>query len=157
MKKPIVVIVEDDPVTQAFLTGVVSPIAEIHIADSIATGMAIMSRVECSALLLDLLLKNGEGRSVLERFRSTFKVPIVVITQLSEEEISTETLLLAGATEVLRKPASDIAVNASIRYAIARHVYLDRSKGVREAFEGVKREIATTKQEIVAEKEKVGA
>ncbi len=150
MNTPVVVIVEDDPVTQTFLSGVVSPLATVHIADSIAGGMALMSRVECSALLLDLLVKNGEGVAVLERFRTTFNVPIVVITQLSEAETSTEELLRAGATEVLRKPASDIAVNASIRWAIARHVYLDRSKGVREAFKDVKAEIATEKAKVGA-------
>ncbi len=150
MKNPTVVIVEDDPVTQAFLSGVVSPFASVHIADSIATGMAMMSRVECSALLLDLVLKNGEGVAVLERFRSTFGVPIVVITQLSEAEISTEKLLRAGATEVLRKPATAMAVSNYIRWAIARHAWLDRSREVRSAVEGVK-------QEIAAEKASVGA
>ena len=119
MNRPTVVIVEDEDLMQKFLGDIVGQFAETRVANSVAAGMCLMREVECSVLLLDLILNNSKGIEALNRFRDQSGVPIVVITGV--KDLTIEQLLRAGATEVLFKPVSSEDVLNSITRAIARH------------------------------------
>ena len=147
-----ILIVEDNPLDQTFLASVVTDLSlKNHIAGTAASGLHILESNPCAAILLDLILPNGAGVEVLLRFRSRFPlVPVVVITQLDVEQ---ETLLRAGAMEVLRKPAGPEAIKHALSYAIARNEYLSTwQPPVQKAVGEIKQEAVAAKQELAMAK-----
>jgi len=146
--KPVIVIVEDDGVTQHFLAETCKSVACCELAETMADGLAKM-HAGVNTLLLDLILPNGQGIGVLNRFRAAWPdVPIVVIT--GAIEIDKEALLRAGAMEVLYKPAKANDVLNAIIWAVARNQSIQINRPVCKA-------VAAVKSEIASEKEKIGA
>lgn len=147
--RPVIVIVEDETLTQRFLTDVIKSVADCKVADTVASGLLVMSESPVNTLLLDLILPNGQGIEVLHRFRTAFPdVPIVVIT--GAHDVDKEALLRAGAMEVLYKPVLREDVLNSIIWAVARNQSIQMIRPTSCLTKEVKEEIAH-------EKEKVGA
>lgn len=79
-------------------------------------------------IILDLVLADCDGRTLLSRFRSRSQlgiVPIVVLSPLKDEAARTECYAL-GADEVLEKPVAAETLAASVATKLAQHVRVVR-------------------------------
>ncbi len=84
-------------------------------------GLERLRSAGIDAIILDLVLPNGEGTALVEKFQAAFPlVPIIVLTGYAEHlELGS---LYAGAEEFLAKDTLTIlALTKAIRHAMARH------------------------------------
>jgi DNA-binding response OmpR family regulator len=106
VKKPVILIVEDDPVLSKMYTekftfeGFL-----VHIARDGEEAYQKATTEEVSIVLLDIMLPRMSGTDFLERFRKTPKgkdVPVVALTNLAEDDEKSRALKL-GVKEYLVK------------------------------------------------------
>jgi len=131
MKKPAILMIDDDPV---FLEGYASLLGhdyQVHGATDAATGLRLIEKVQPMALLLDITLKTEkEGLAVLPRFKKQFpQLPIVVVTNWDSHLIFREALAL-GADDFFVK--SDHVQNL---YSILKNLLVRNQVAEEEANE----------------------
>jgi diguanylate cyclase (GGDEF)-like protein len=112
-----ILVVEDDEdqahYAQAVLAG---PGREIHVARSAAQAQAVLEEKEVSLILLDLILPDCDGRSLLLKLRerlATAAVPVVVVSVKSAAQVREECLAL-GADDYLEKPVPREVLEAAV-------------------------------------------
>jgi diguanylate cyclase (GGDEF)-like protein len=112
-----ILIVEDDPDLAGYMTALLSgPGREIHLAHTGAQAQAILEKHEVSLILLDLILPDTDGRSLLMKLRErldTATIPVVVVTVKSAGQARAECLAL-GADEYLEKPVAPEALLGAV-------------------------------------------
>jgi two-component system cell cycle response regulator len=112
-----ILIVEDDLDLAGYLTALLSgPGREIHLAHTGAQAQAILEKHEVSLILLDLILPDTDGRSLLMKLRerlATAAIPVVVVTVKSAAQARAECMAL-GADEYLEKPVCPEALQAAV-------------------------------------------
>lgn len=116
---PRVLLVEDDPVSRAFLTAAVQAVpAEVDSADSVAAALSL-ARVQHYALwLFDANLGDGSGAALLARLRGQHPhTPALAHTAAGEQAVR-HALLAAGFLEVLVKPLPAAAVRSAVQRAL---------------------------------------
>jgi diguanylate cyclase (GGDEF)-like protein len=114
------VIIEDDPEIQYILSVVLSDEGrEIVAVESAAHARAVLAEADVDLVILDLILPDADGRSLLSELRAaraTAAVPVVVITARAAPEIRQECFSL-GADAFVEKPfdPDDFAADISAR------------------------------------------
>lgn len=127
---PRILLVEDDPVSAAYLGEVVSSLpALVDVAGSIAEAVAMAGIHQHQLLLIDAHLPDGCGETLLQALRSNgVNAPALAHTAAAEASLREE-LLAAGFVEVLHKPLGMVELKLALqRYlpqAIAMPVALD--------------------------------
>lgn len=111
---PRLLLVEDDPVSQAFLTEALRALpAEVHVAESMATALAM--GLEHDLWLLDAYLPDGNAQMLLARLREHFpETPALAHTASTSPALHHE-LLEAGFDGVVVKPVSVNKLHAEVR------------------------------------------
>ncbi|GAB3354844.1 response regulator [Lysobacter tyrosinilyticus] len=112
---PRVLLVEDDPVSRAFLSAAIHALpAAVDAADSMAAALALAATNRYDAWLFDANLPDGSGVELLERLRvRDASTPALAHTAASDVEIG-ESLRGAGFVQVLVKPLPARAVQKAL-------------------------------------------
>jgi CheY-like chemotaxis protein/HPt (histidine-containing phosphotransfer) domain-containing protein len=116
---PRILLVEDDPVSRAFLTAAArgTP-AEVDAADSVAAATALAGARQYDLWLFDANLPDGSGSGLLDRLRARgLQTPALAHTAAQDREIL-DALMVVGFVEVLVKPLPAAAVQGAIRRAL---------------------------------------
>jgi len=98
-----ILIVEDHTDIQDLLHDVLSPTYQISTALDGISALQIFNDQQPDLIILDLMLPNITGESVLKTIRKTSSVPILVLTAI-QSKTKTVALLQAGANDYLTKP-----------------------------------------------------
>ncbi len=120
-----ILLVEDDPVSRAFLTAAVEDIpAHVEAAESCSDALQRIAAGACDLWLIDANLPDGSGAGLLAALRRTSSDTPALAHTASREPAEHAALLAAGFAEVLVKPLPAIAVQEaicrSLGYDVAR-------------------------------------
>ena len=85
--------------------------------------LKIASEVELHLILLDVMMPNIDGISVLTKLRETSNVPVILLTAKSEDEDKVRGLN-AGADDYVTKPFSPAELKARVRSQLRRYLKL---------------------------------
>lgn len=100
---PKILLIEDHADIQHLLHDVLQPKYEVLSALDGITGLEQFNAAQPDLVILDLMLPNITGESVLKTIRKTSNVPILVLTAI-QSKTKTVALLQAGANDYLTKP-----------------------------------------------------
>lgn len=98
-----ILIIEDNHDIQALLSEVLAPNYQVLAAFDGITGLKMATEEQTDLIILDLMLPNLTGESVLKTLRRSSTVPIIVLTAIQDKQ-KTVALLRAGANDYLTKP-----------------------------------------------------
>jgi two-component system, OmpR family, KDP operon response regulator KdpE len=119
--RPSVLVIEDDPQIQRFLSAALeSHEYAVELAATGAEGLRLASLRQPDIVILDLGLPDMSGLDVITRLREWFSRPILVLSARSRESDKVSALDL-GADDYLTKPFSVAELLARMRVAL-RHV-----------------------------------
>ena len=112
---PRVLLVEDDPVSRAFLSAAIHALpAAVDAADSMAAALALAATNRYDAWLFDANLPDGSGIELLARLRvRDTSTPALAHTATPDTELG-ESLRGAGFLQVLVKPVPARAVQTAL-------------------------------------------
>jgi two-component system, OmpR family, response regulator len=123
-RQPTVLVVDDDPALQ---TMILDYFADNNIQTLLASGREEMLRQlsgqEVDVVILDLRLGVEDGLDALRELRSSFDVPVIIITGHRRDEIDRVVGLELGADDYMTKPFNLRELLARVRAIIRR---LDR-------------------------------
>lgn len=113
---PRVLLVEDDPVSRAFLTAAVQAVpAEVDSADNLAAALSLAQAHDYALWLFDAHLADGSGTELLRQLRGDHPhTPALAHTATADADVL-DTLLAAGFLEVLVKPLPAATVQGAVR------------------------------------------
>lgn len=116
-----ILLVEDDPVSRAFLAEALSSLpARVDLAQNIAEAESFAAAARHDLWLIDAHLPDGDGESCLKRLRARqADVPALSVTAEAFAEELTR-LSAAGFAEVIQKPVSIAHLLASVRRALGQ-------------------------------------
>lgn len=116
---PRVLLVEDDPVSRAFLSAAIHALpAAVDAADSMAAALALTAANRYDAWLFDANLPDGSGIELLDRLRIyDSSTPALAHTAAPDAPV-TESLRAAGFAQVLVKPLPALAVQKALRHTL---------------------------------------
>jgi len=112
-----VLLVEDDIAVSALVQmALTAPGRRIFAVQTTAAAQMVLEDHQPDLILLDLVLPDADGRSLLRKLRAgerTAQVPIVVISALTSEAVREE-CLAAGADQYLTKPVDTSRLRAVV-------------------------------------------
>ena len=116
-----VLIIDDHPILLETLSAMVAkaiPGAAIHVESELGAALARGKQLaELKVALLDLGLPGYTGIEALLRFRSTFPQVKVVVVSATDDPVTMERAISAGAAWYLPKTAKPYAMIAAIKSA----------------------------------------
>lgn len=116
---PRILLVEDDPVSRAFLGAAIQSLpATVDAADGMAAAMTLTSANRYDLWLFDANLPDGSGAELLARLRIRDNAtPALAHTAAHDTDVA-RALLESGFQQVLVKPLPSSAVQAALRQAL---------------------------------------
>ena len=112
---PRLLLVEDDPVSAAFLMDAASAFpADVHLAGSLADARRAIEETTFDLWLVDANLPDGRGETLLQAATGRSGTPAVAHTAASDAVVR-ERLLAAGFLDVLCKPLGVAELHAALR------------------------------------------
>ena len=88
---------------------------EVTIATSTVGALMRLEKNEYEAIVLDLVLSDGNGVDVLGRLRETNRsTPVIVITQFLQDYLETATGMFSGVKLIISKPYPARALLANV-------------------------------------------
>jgi two-component system KDP operon response regulator KdpE len=122
MRKPSVLVVEDDTVMMGVLSVALNSNGyEVRSAATGGQALLEIGRKPPDAMILDLGLPDMDGIEVASRVRSRYEMPIIVLSARGEEQ-SQIRALDEGANDYITKPFREGELMARIRVALRRPV-----------------------------------
>jgi CheY-like chemotaxis protein/HPt (histidine-containing phosphotransfer) domain-containing protein len=116
---PRILLVEDDPVSRAFLSAAILPLpATVDAADSMVAAMTLANANRYDLWLFDANLPDGSGTELLVRLRQRDATTPALAHTAADDAHASTTLLDAGFQQVLIKPLPSAAVQAALRQAL---------------------------------------
>ena len=116
---PRILLVEDDPVSRAFLAAALQALpATVDAADSMAAASALAAAHRYDLWLFDANLPDGSGAELLAHLRKRDDHTPALAHTAANEAVIAEALKTAGFREVLVKPLPATAVQSAIRRAL---------------------------------------
>lgn len=114
-----ILLVEDDPVSRAFLAEAASTLpARVDCAASIAEAVACVQSDDYDLWLVDAHLPDGSGAALLTRLRGIAPGTPALAHTASRDRAVLDALVDAGFAEVLAKPMSAEVLRAAMRRAL---------------------------------------
>lgn len=113
---PRVLLVEDDPVSRAFLTAAVQAVpAEVDSVDCLAAALSLAQAQDYALWLFDANLADGSGAELLRKLRGRYPhTPALAHTATADANVL-DALIAAGFLEVLVKPLPAAAIQGAVR------------------------------------------
>ncbi len=116
---PRLLLVEDDPVSRAFLSAACEALpAVVDAADSVAAALTLASTHQHALWLIDANLPDGSGAELLRRLRASDPATPALAHTASSDRGELDALIAAGFAEVLVKPLSATSLQANLRRAL---------------------------------------
>lgn len=116
---PRVLLVEDDPISRAFMTVAVAGVpAEVDSADSLAVALALANAQDYALWLFDAHLPDGSGAELLTRLRIRHPHTPALAHTASDDKALLDTLIAAGFAQVLIKPLPSAALQSAVRRSL---------------------------------------
>lgn len=116
---PRVLLVEDDPVSRAYLGAAVQGLpATVDAADSMAAAIALTAASRYDLWLIDANLPDGSGAQLLARLRSLDATTPALAHTAATDADTKQALLGAGFRDVLVKPLPSAAVQVALRQSL---------------------------------------
>jgi len=116
---PKVLLVEDDPVSRAFLLAAIEALpATVHAAADCAEAEQLASAFDYDLWLVDANLPDGSGTGLLERLRSRSPATPALAHTASTLRADLDGLEQAGFAEVLVKPLAAAALHGALARAL---------------------------------------
>ncbi len=125
---PAVLIVDDDPDVSRLLARVLATRGPVHVAETAAQAEAALTEHPVALILLDLMLPDADGRTVLARLRDdarTAAVPVVVLSGHASRDTRAECFAL-GADGYIQKPFDPVALLAAVTEHVERAARFSR-------------------------------
>ena len=121
MALPLVLIVDDDKLTRWSISRVLTRAGyQVQEAATAAEGLAAIAGERPDAVLLDIVLPDGDGVSALRTIHETHpRLPVILITAHGSEE-TVRTARDLGARGHLTKPCNPAELCAALALAIGR-------------------------------------
>ncbi len=118
-------LIEDNLADRRLVQGMLAEgrdvVFKLKCANRLATGLELLSRNDIDVILLGLLLPNSKGLSTFVKvYEQASKVPIVVLTNLSNEEIALECVRMGAQDYLIKGHVNTDLLVHSIRYSIER-------------------------------------
>ena len=116
---PRVLLVEDDPVSRAFMTAALEGVpVEVDSADSLAAAWSLANAQDYALWLFDAHLPDGKGIDLLARLRSRHPRTPALAHTASDDLALLDALIAGGFAQVLVKPLATAALQAATRDAL---------------------------------------
>lgn len=116
---PRILLVEDDPVSGAFLAAAIAALpVEVDVAASCATALQLATDHVHQLLLIDANLPDGNGRDLLRVLRMRAPATPALAHTASRDRGDLDALVDAGFAEVLIKPLTAGELQAAVRRAL---------------------------------------
>jgi DNA-binding response OmpR family regulator len=116
---PRILLVEDDPVSMAFLAAAIEALpAAVDRAESLATARKMAAAHSHAMWLIDANLPDGHGSGLLAQLRVDLPDTPALAHTASQDRDALDALIDAGFLEVLVKPLSASALQAAIGRAL---------------------------------------
>ena len=136
MKEPRVLVVDDEPQIQRFLTVALSAAGyEVQTAETGAQALRLAATGAPDLIVLDLGLPDRDGKDVLRDIRQFSKTPVVVLSARDREADKIQALDL-GADDYVEKPFGIGELTARLRAAL-RHAAHEAQPVQRVEIDGV--------------------
>ena len=136
MKEPRVLVVDDEPQIQRFLTVALSAAGyEVQTAETGAQALRLAATGAPDLIVLDLGLPDRDGKDVLRDIRQFSKTPVIVLSARDREAEKIEALDL-GADDYVEKPFGIGELTARLRAAL-RHAAHEAQPVQRVEIDGV--------------------
>jgi len=120
MNRKQLIIVEDDPITQAAYLEALEHVDAHFVTTSSRAAQALMSIMEPDLIFLDLGLPDGGGTTVINALNQTYPdrhIPVVVVSSSTNIKRHEEAIQ-AGAVAIITKPFEPQQIrDAVLRYA----------------------------------------
>lgn len=119
-KKPIILAVDDDPLSLKVLNQILSADYDIVMARSGEEALELAESESPDLILLDVVMEDMSGYDVMDRLKlnvETARIPVIFITGLETVE-DEEKGLIMGAQDYIKKPFLDIVVRARVKTQI---------------------------------------
>jgi two-component system, OmpR family, KDP operon response regulator KdpE len=130
MRRPSVLIVDDEPRIQRFVRAELeSEGYRTSTADSGAAALAVLEREQPAVIVLDLVLPDVDGFEVLRQIRAISRVPVILLTARRADADKVRGLN-QGADDYLTKPFNPEELTARVR-AILRRTSQDQEQSPR--------------------------
>ena len=126
MALPLVLIVDDDKLTRWSVARILTRAGyRVQEAATTADGLAAIAGDRTDAVLLDIVLPDGDGFSMLRTIRETHpRLPVILITAHGSEETA-KTARDLGARGHLIKPCNPAELCAALAVALGRPLESD--------------------------------
>jgi DNA-binding NarL/FixJ family response regulator len=100
-----VLVVDDDPAFRALARRLLaaSGLTVVGEADSASAGLAAAARVKPSAVLVDVVLPDGDGTTLARRLAALSWQPRVVLTSIDRDGVNDEDVRRSGAIAFVAK------------------------------------------------------
>lgn len=116
---PRILLVEDDPVSRAYLVAATRALpADVDAAASVAEAMPLACERSHDLWVFDANLPDGSGAELLRRLRASDPVTPALAHTAARDRSELDALIAAGFAEVLIKPLSAANLQASVRRAL---------------------------------------
>ncbi|MBF0621138.1 MAG: EAL domain-containing protein [Magnetococcales bacterium] len=124
-----ILLIDDQPVIEVMLRRLIrrAPDLELHFCSNPSEALEVCKRVEPSVILLDLIMAEMDGLTLLRRFRGrpeTRMVPIIILSVDERPKIKAR-LFAEGANDYLIKLPDELEVIARLRYHATHKALLD--------------------------------
>lgn len=118
-----ILIIDDSAVQAEFLRSILKDEYDVSVCHTAREGIAAVKEGNFSLILLDVIMPDMDGFTVLRELKGTEltkHVPIILLTSLAEEQYEERGLLL-GAVDYVAKPFSPVIIKARVNTHI--HLY----------------------------------
>lgn len=113
---PCVLLVEDEPVSAAFMAESLRGLpANVEVAGDAAGALALVASLQSGLLLIDAHLPDARGVELLARLRSAGNAAPAIAHTASREQALHDDLRAAGFLDVLVKPLSKLALQQAVQ------------------------------------------
>src|SRR5688572_5458062 len=126
---PRVLLVEDDPVSGAFLAAAIGGLpVEVDVAVTCAAALQLAKKHDHQLWLIDANLPDGNGRDLLRDLRVNAPATPALAHTASRDRSDLDALIDAGFAEVLIKPLGAVELQAAVRRGLRLQPASSRAK-----------------------------
>lgn len=135
-QKPLVLVVEDDPITRQLHQGILGKENRIEAVESGADALQVLAELMPDAIVLDVEMPGIDGFETCRRIREESNLPIIVVTAHNSLESQLEAFE-AGANDIVHKPVNSSLLLRKVALAINTHQSYQRLQQERNSLQSM--------------------